>query len=80
MTLGRKGLTSGAIKGLTVCCVCFTVCCVLLCMHAALYCSAMQSNTKQCVGADRGEICIVFIQTSPPSVFLGDRQVPVGNS
>ncbi|CAI9582255.1 unnamed protein product, partial [Staurois parvus] len=25
MTLGRKGLTSGAIKGLTVCCVSLTV-------------------------------------------------------
>ncbi|CAI9542681.1 unnamed protein product [Staurois parvus] len=25
MALGRKGLTSGVIKGLTVCCVCFTV-------------------------------------------------------
>ncbi|CAI9588633.1 unnamed protein product [Staurois parvus] len=29
MTLGRKGLTSGAIKGLTVCCLCFTLCAVL---------------------------------------------------
>ncbi|CAI9600063.1 unnamed protein product [Staurois parvus] len=48
MTLGRKGLTSGAIKGLTVCCVCFTVCavCVLLGTHTALYCPAMQSYTK----------------------------------
>ncbi|CAI9540228.1 unnamed protein product [Staurois parvus] len=26
MALGKKGLTCGAIKGLTVCC--FTVCCV----------------------------------------------------
>ncbi|CAI9608551.1 unnamed protein product, partial [Staurois parvus] len=64
MTLGRKGLTSGAIKGLTVCCLCFTV-------HGALYCS-MQSNAKQHAGADREEICIVYIQTSPPSVMLGD--------
>ncbi|CAI9559421.1 unnamed protein product, partial [Staurois parvus] len=34
MTLGRKGLTSGAMKGLTVCCVCVllkTCCCVFLC-------------------------------------------------
>ncbi|CAI9548306.1 unnamed protein product [Staurois parvus] len=45
MALGRKGLTCGAIKGLTVCC--FTVCCVcafltvrtLLCM--ALLCRAI---------------------------------------
>ncbi|CAI9545365.1 unnamed protein product, partial [Staurois parvus] len=53
MTLGRKGLTSGAIKGLTVCC--FTVYCVcgLLCQHIALYCCAMQSNTKHCAKADR---------------------------
>ncbi|CAI9590924.1 unnamed protein product [Staurois parvus] len=41
MTLGRKGLTSGAIKGLTVCC--FTVCCVCVLlstlqqMNAAMY-------------------------------------------
>ncbi|CAI9566240.1 unnamed protein product [Staurois parvus] len=45
MTLGRKGLASGAIKGLTVCG--FTVCCLTLCAmcvllrrHAALYFSA----------------------------------------
>ncbi|CAI9590915.1 unnamed protein product, partial [Staurois parvus] len=35
MTPGRKGLTSGVIKGLTLCCVCFTLyatCCfVFLC-------------------------------------------------
>ncbi|CAI9607009.1 unnamed protein product [Staurois parvus] len=29
MTLGRKELTSGVIKGLTVCCVGLTVCCML---------------------------------------------------
>ncbi|CAI9579167.1 unnamed protein product [Staurois parvus] len=53
MALGRKGLTSGAIKGLTV--WCFTMCavCVLLGKHTALYYSAMQSNTKQHVGVDR---------------------------
>ncbi|CAI9566008.1 unnamed protein product [Staurois parvus] len=46
MALGRKGLTSGPIKGLTVCC--FTVCCVSAfhCKQTALYCSAMQSHTK----------------------------------
>ncbi|CAI9533672.1 unnamed protein product [Staurois parvus] len=60
MALGRKGLTSGAIKGITVCC--FTVRCVsaLHCKHTALYGSAMQSHTKQCAGADRGEICFVY--------------------
>ncbi|CAI9598567.1 unnamed protein product [Staurois parvus] len=49
MTLGRKGLKSGVIKGLIVCC--FTNCdvCVLLCKHAS-----MQSNTKQHAGDDRG--------------------------
>ncbi|CAI9564433.1 unnamed protein product, partial [Staurois parvus] len=47
MTLGRKGLTSGKIKGRTVCCVCFTVCCVLLGSHAVLYCSAMQVLTGE---------------------------------
>ncbi|CAI9613916.1 unnamed protein product, partial [Staurois parvus] len=52
-------------------CVLFTVCvCVL---------HFMQSNTKQRAGADRGEIYIVYIQTSPLSVILGNRQVPAGN-
>ncbi|CAI9548081.1 unnamed protein product, partial [Staurois parvus] len=35
--------------------------------------------TKQHSGADRGEICIVYIQTSPPSVIVSNRWVPVGN-
>ncbi|CAI9617244.1 unnamed protein product [Staurois parvus] len=40
MALGMKGLTCGAIKGLTVCwltvcCVCFTVCCVFV-LHCKL--------------------------------------------
>ncbi|CAI9605985.1 unnamed protein product, partial [Staurois parvus] len=61
MALGRKGLTSGAIKGLTLCAVC-----VLHCKHTALYGSAMQSHTKQSAGADRRENCIVYIQFSPP--------------
>ncbi|CAI9590831.1 unnamed protein product [Staurois parvus] len=47
MALGRNGLTSGAIKGLTVCCFTMLSVCALLCKHAALYCSAMQRNTKQ---------------------------------
>ncbi|CAI9606417.1 unnamed protein product, partial [Staurois parvus] len=59
MALGRKGLTCGAIKELTVCWL--TVCCVcsLHCKHTALYGCAMQSYTKQCAGADRDENCIV---------------------
>ncbi|CAI9566252.1 unnamed protein product [Staurois parvus] len=50
MTLGRKGLTSEAIKGLTVCC--FTMCavCVLLGKHAAVYFCAVQRNTQQHTG------------------------------
>ncbi|CAI9573924.1 unnamed protein product [Staurois parvus] len=52
MALGRKGLTRGAIKGLTVLfycvlcvcvCVCFTVS-TLLCM--AVLCKAMQSSVQ----------------------------------
>ncbi|CAI9539715.1 unnamed protein product [Staurois parvus] len=49
MALGKKGLTSGAIKGLTVCC--FTLCAVFHCKHTALYGSTLQSHTKQCAGA-----------------------------
>ncbi|CAI9577167.1 unnamed protein product [Staurois parvus] len=50
MALGRKGLTSGVIKGLIVYCVLFNVCCVcaLLCKHAALYCSAVQKYKAAC--------------------------------
>ncbi|CAI9540345.1 unnamed protein product [Staurois parvus] len=42
MALGRNGLTSGAIKGLNVCCVLFHngAVCVLHCKHTALYGSA----------------------------------------
>ncbi|CAI9612276.1 unnamed protein product [Staurois parvus] len=48
MALGRKGLTCGVIKGLTVCC--FIVCCVcaLHCKHTALYGSALHSHPQQC--------------------------------
>ncbi|CAI9581469.1 unnamed protein product, partial [Staurois parvus] len=35
--------------------------------------------TKQCAGADRGKICIVYIQVSPLSVIHGNRRVPTGN-
>ncbi|CAI9570988.1 unnamed protein product, partial [Staurois parvus] len=54
MALSRKGLTSGMIKGLTVCCVCFTVC------YTALYGSVMHNHAKQCAGANRGENCFVY--------------------
>ncbi|CAI9578813.1 unnamed protein product, partial [Staurois parvus] len=39
--------------------------CVFHCKNTALYGSGMQSHTKQCAGADRGEICIGYIQVSP---------------
>ncbi|CAI9586816.1 unnamed protein product, partial [Staurois parvus] len=67
-----KGLTCGAIKGLTVCYLC-----ALHCKHTALYGSVMQSHSKQCAGADRGEISVVYTQVSPPMVILGDRWDPV---
>ncbi|CAI9616954.1 unnamed protein product, partial [Staurois parvus] len=49
MALGRKALTCGVIKGLTVLfylglCLCFTVS-TLLCM--AMFCTAMQSNVSE---------------------------------
>ncbi|CAI9560268.1 unnamed protein product [Staurois parvus] len=43
MALGRKGLTCGVIKGLTVCCFNIScVSCTLLCM--ALHSRAIQSS------------------------------------
>ncbi|CAI9613728.1 unnamed protein product, partial [Staurois parvus] len=78
-TLGRKELPSGAIKGLTLCWLTLCCVCTLQCKHTALYGSAMQSHTKQCAGADRGEICVVYTQVSPLLVILGDLQVPAGN-
>ncbi|CAI9624937.1 unnamed protein product [Staurois parvus] len=50
MTLGRKGLTSGEIKGLTVCFVCFTmcaVCCVLFYLGDMLLCISLMSREIQ---------------------------------
>ncbi|CAI9580425.1 unnamed protein product [Staurois parvus] len=41
MALGRKGLTCGVSKGLTVCC--FTVCCVCL-TASTLLCMALQQG------------------------------------
>ncbi|CAI9540429.1 unnamed protein product [Staurois parvus] len=69
MTLGRKGLTSGAIKGLTV----FYCVSTLLCI--ALLCRAIQSSMLE----PTGEICIVYIQTFPLSLFLGDRRPGPGD-
>ncbi|CAI9541999.1 unnamed protein product, partial [Staurois parvus] len=64
MTLGRKGLTSGAIKGSTVCCAVFHImCCVLFYYVNMLLCRTIQNS----------------IQTSPLSVFLSDHWVPAGN-
>ncbi|CAI9611679.1 unnamed protein product, partial [Staurois parvus] len=58
MALGRKGLTCGLIKGLTVCCVCalhWGGVCVLHCKHTALDGCAVHSHPKQCARADREE-------------------------
>ncbi|CAI9572145.1 unnamed protein product [Staurois parvus] len=44
MALGRKGLTCGMIKGLTVGCVC--VLCVLHCKHTALDGCTVHSHPK----------------------------------
>ncbi|CAI9539738.1 unnamed protein product, partial [Staurois parvus] len=66
MTLGKKGLTSGAIKGLTVCCTCSTLCAVLLGRHAALYLSAVQRYKA------------AFPGLSPVS-FINDHRVVAGN-
>ncbi|CAI9619209.1 unnamed protein product, partial [Staurois parvus] len=73
MALGRMGLTCGAIKGLTVCCVYFTKCAVFHCNPTALNGSAKQSHTKQYAGADRREICVVYTQVSTPSEILGNH-------
>ncbi|CAI9585901.1 unnamed protein product [Staurois parvus] len=78
MALGRKGLTSGAIKGLTVCWVCFTMglCLVLLggcllvlhCNHTALDGCAVHKHPEQQTK-----------QSSFPSEMLGNHQAPAGN-
>ncbi|CAI9604569.1 unnamed protein product, partial [Staurois parvus] len=80
MALGRKRLTCGAIKGLTVCCFYYeAVCYVFHCKRTALYCSAVQRDTKQHVYADRRETCIVYTQVCPLSAFPNDCWVPAGN-
>ncbi|CAI9548491.1 unnamed protein product, partial [Staurois parvus] len=54
MTLGRKGLTSGAIKGLIVCCA--LPCTVCWCFIAstllwmAVLCTAIQSSVPELTG------------------------------
>ncbi|CAI9601090.1 unnamed protein product, partial [Staurois parvus] len=76
MALGRKGLTCGAIKGLTVCCL--TVCCAvytvstLHCM--VLLCRAVQSSVQEL----KGENCVVYTQVSPSSVILGNHWLGPG--
>ncbi|CAI9548740.1 unnamed protein product, partial [Staurois parvus] len=67
MTLDRKGLTSGAIKRLTVCCVCFTLCAVLFfTMHAPpcreLLCISIQSSVQELTG----ERSVLFTYRSLP--------------
>ncbi|CAI9580072.1 unnamed protein product [Staurois parvus] len=45
MALGRKGLTSGAIKGLTVCC--FTMCCVCAYFTVSAHCFVLLCYAEQ---------------------------------
>ncbi|CAI9556916.1 unnamed protein product [Staurois parvus] len=61
MTLGRKALTSGAIKGLTVCCAVFSIMCcvcVLHCKHTNWDGCTVHSHPEQCARADREEDCL----------------------
>ncbi|CAI9606609.1 unnamed protein product, partial [Staurois parvus] len=53
MALGKKGLTCGAIKGLTVCwfTMCFTVAVHVLSTVSTWFCMALQ-----CAGADGSEL------------------------
>ncbi|CAI9556472.1 unnamed protein product [Staurois parvus] len=53
MTLCRKELTSGAIKGLTVCY--FTLCALFVLLG-----KPVQRNTKQHVLVGRIETCVVY--------------------
>ncbi|CAI9589925.1 unnamed protein product, partial [Staurois parvus] len=69
MTLGRKGLTSGVIQLLTVCCDTSQGCAVLLSRPAAYYLSAVQRDRKQHIHVDRREICVVYTQISPLSAL-----------
>ncbi|CAI9604854.1 unnamed protein product [Staurois parvus] len=61
MTLGRKGLTCGAIKGLTVCSVSvLSTVSTLLCM--ALLCRVIQSSVQELTG----ERTVLFTYSSLP--------------
>ncbi|CAI9582519.1 unnamed protein product [Staurois parvus] len=53
MALGRKGLTYGVIKGLTVCCFTISYLRMLHCKHTALHGCVVHSHPKQCARADR---------------------------
>ncbi|CAI9584306.1 unnamed protein product, partial [Staurois parvus] len=46
MALGRKGLTCGAIKGLTVCCFAYWAVFVLHCKHTVLH-GFIQSRVQE---------------------------------
>ncbi|CAI9589994.1 unnamed protein product, partial [Staurois parvus] len=78
MALGRKGLTCGAIKGLTVCCFTRGGVLVLHCKHAALHGCAVHSHAKQCAGAGKGENCFVYKSFSPPEILSSNR-APANN-
>ncbi|CAI9566962.1 unnamed protein product, partial [Staurois parvus] len=60
MALGRKGLTCGVIKGLTVCCLLLGLCLCFTVSTLAVYFSAQQRNTQQHVTAVRREICHLY--------------------
>ncbi|CAI9576774.1 unnamed protein product [Staurois parvus] len=68
MALGRKGLTSGVNKGLTVCwltvcCVCFTwetCCCIFLC--------CAEKYTAACSCWQERDLCCLHTGLSPVSV------------
>ncbi|CAI9607619.1 unnamed protein product, partial [Staurois parvus] len=77
MALGREGLTSGAIKGLTVCC--FTMCSVFVihCKHTAMQnhanqmavlCSVPELTGRRTVSKQK--------QSSSPSVITGNHKAP----
>ncbi|CAI9538148.1 unnamed protein product [Staurois parvus] len=50
MTLGRKGLSSMAIKGLTVCCVLLGRHAVQRVLCMAVLCNAIQSSLQELTG------------------------------
>ncbi|CAI9572364.1 unnamed protein product, partial [Staurois parvus] len=46
----HKGLTCGAIKGLTVCCFTLFAVCAFNCKHTAFLCRAIQSSVQELTG------------------------------